>query len=159
MTLTSCIENPILAGFLNLVYRTPIGDACCGLRAMRRDALPRPRPPLDRDGVRVRGGDPDGAGRLLGIREQPIALHPRGGESKLSPLRDGWQLPPQQSCYSPGFLFLHPRCRDGRLWTCSTIATVLAKLTILGRRFYIHAEIAGSMFVIRVGIEVIIIAA
>ena len=58
MSLTSRIGNPILSGFLNLVYRTPIGDAHCGLRAIRRDALAAARPPLDRDGVRVRDGDP-----------------------------------------------------------------------------------------------------
>ncbi len=41
MSLTSRIGNPILSRFLNVVYRTPIGDAHCGLRAVRRDALPR----------------------------------------------------------------------------------------------------------------------
>ena len=40
MSLTSRIGNPILSGFLNLLYRTPIGDAHCGMRAIRRDALP-----------------------------------------------------------------------------------------------------------------------
>src|SRR4051794_28156108 len=35
------IGNPILSGFLKLLYRTPIQDAHCGMRAVRRDVLPR----------------------------------------------------------------------------------------------------------------------
>ena len=42
MSSTSRIGNPILSGFLNVVYRTLIGDAHCGFRAIRRDALTRP---------------------------------------------------------------------------------------------------------------------
>src|SRR4051795_5345635 len=40
MSFVSRIGNPILSGFLNLLYRTPIGDAHCGMRAVRRDVLP-----------------------------------------------------------------------------------------------------------------------
>ena len=57
--------------------------------------------------------------------------------------------------YSPGFLFLIPGAVMVALGLL-TIVTVLAKLTIFGRQFYIHAEIAGSMLVI-VGIEVIVL--
>ena len=91
----------------------------------------------------------------LDIREQPIPLHVRGGESKLSPLRDGWRRLRIMLVYSPGFLFLVP----GAVLVVAgllTIVTVLAKLRIFGREFYIHAEIAGSLLVI-VGIEVIVL--
>src|SRR5919206_2437420 len=40
MSILSRIGNPLLSGFLNLLFRTPIGDAHCGMRALRRDALP-----------------------------------------------------------------------------------------------------------------------
>ena len=35
------VGNPILTGLLNLFFRTGISDAHCGMRALRRDVLPR----------------------------------------------------------------------------------------------------------------------
>ncbi len=154
MSMTSRIGNPILSGFLNLVYRTPIGDAHCGLRAIRRDVLPRLD--LHSTGMEFASEMVIRAVRAdLEIREQPISLHVRGGESKLSPLRDGWRHLRLMLVYSPGFLFLVP----GAVMVVAgvlIIATVLSKTTIFGRPFYIHAEIGGSMLVI-VGIEVIVL--
>ena len=83
----------------------------------------------------------------------PIALHPRGGESKLSPLRDGWRHLRLMLVYSPNFLFLVPGAVMVVLGALIVIL-VLSKATIFGRHFYIHAEIGGSLLVI-VGIEVI----
>ena len=154
MSLMSRIGNPILSSFLNLVYRTPIGDAHCGLRAIRRDALPRLD--LQSTGMEFASEMVIRAVRAdLDIREQPISLRVRGGESKLSPLRDGWRHLRLMLVYSPGFLFFIPGAVMVAIGTL-TIATVLAKLTIFGRQFYIHAEIAGSLLVI-VGIEVIVL--
>ena len=154
MSLTSRIGNPILSGFLNLVYRTPVGDAHCGLRAIRRDALPKLD--LHSTGMEFASEMVIRAVRAdLDIREQPISLHVRGGDSKLSPLRDGWRHLRLMLVYSPGFLFLIP----GAVMVVAgvlIIATVLSKTTIFGRQFYIHAEIGGSMLVI-VGIEVIVL--
>ena len=154
MSLMSRIGNPILSSFLNLVYRTPIGDAHCGLRAIRRDALPRLD--LQSTGMEFASEMVIRAVRAdLDIREQPISLRVRGGESKLSPLRDGWRHLRLMLVYSPGFLFFIPGAVMVAIGLL-TIVTVLAKLTIFGRQFYIHAEIAGSLLVI-VGIEVIVL--
>jgi glycosyltransferase involved in cell wall biosynthesis len=35
------VGNPILTGLLNLFFRTGVKDAHCGMRALRRDVLPR----------------------------------------------------------------------------------------------------------------------
>ena len=35
------IGNPILTGMLNVLFRSGVSDAHCGLRAIRRDAVPR----------------------------------------------------------------------------------------------------------------------
>ena len=154
MSLTSRIGNPVLSGFLNLVYGTPIGDAHCGLRAIRRDALPKLD--LHSTGMEFASEMVIRAVRAdLDIREQPISLHVRGGESKLSPLRDGWRHLRLMLVYSPGFLFLIPGAVMVAIGLL-TIVTVLAKLTIFGRQFYIHAEIGGSLLVI-VGVEVIVL--
>ena len=42
------VGNPVLTGILNLFFRTGVSDAHCGMRALRRDVLPRPRPAHDR---------------------------------------------------------------------------------------------------------------
>jgi len=152
MSWVSRIGNPLLSGFLNLLYRTPIGDAHCGMRAIRRDALPV----LD-----LRSTGMEFASEMviravragLDIREHPIALHVRGGESKLSPLHDGWRHLRLMLVYSPGFLFIVPGMLMVLLGTL-IIITVFFQITLFGRAFYIHTEIAGSMLVI-VGIQVV----
>src|SRR5947209_19460776 len=35
------IGNPVLTGVLNLFFRTPVGDAHCGLRGFRKEAYQR----------------------------------------------------------------------------------------------------------------------
>ena len=42
----------------------------------------------------------------LDVRELPIELHPRVGESKLAPFRDGWRHLRIILVYHPNFLFL-----------------------------------------------------
>jgi hypothetical protein len=82
------VGNPVLTGLLNLFFSTGIKDAHCGMRALRRDALER----LD---LRTTGMEfasemvIRAAKENLQIAEFPIEYHPRGGESKLSRLRDG----------------------------------------------------------------------
>jgi len=39
MGLVSRIGNPLLSGFLNLLYRTPVRDAHCGMRAVQANVL------------------------------------------------------------------------------------------------------------------------
>ena len=152
MSLTSKIGNPLLSGFLNLLYRSPVGDAHCGMRAIRRDVLPR----LD-----LRSSGMEFASEMvirassarLDIRELPIALHRRSGESKLSPFRDGWRHLRLMLVHSPNFLFVVP---GAAMVVVGLLigALVLSNVAILGRQLYIHAEIGGSLLII-VGIEVI----
>jgi hypothetical protein len=44
----------------------------------------------------------------LKIAEIPICLHPRKGESKLSPIRDGWRSLRMMLLYCPNAVFLYP---------------------------------------------------
>ena len=75
------IGNPLLTGLLNLFFRTGIKDAHCGMRALRRDVLPR----LD---LRTTGMEfasemvIRASKENLKIAEFPIEYHPRGGESE-----------------------------------------------------------------------------
>src|SRR6202041_2877515 len=101
------IGNPILSGLLNLFFRTGISDAHCGMRALRRDVLPR----LD---LRTTGMEfasemvIRASKEKLRIAEFPIEYHPRGGESKLSTMRDGWRHLRFLLVHSPNHLFILP---------------------------------------------------
>jgi glycosyltransferase involved in cell wall biosynthesis len=152
MSFLSKIGNPLLSGFLNLLYRTPVRDAHCGLRAFRRDALPALD--LHSTGMELASEMVIRAAKAkLRIRELPIALHPRGGESKLSPFRDGWRHLRLMLVYNPTFLFLVPGLL---LFAFGSIAMALvfAHVSILGHALYIHTLIAGSLLTV-VGLQVI----
>ena len=140
------IGNPLLSGFMNLLFHTTVRDAHCGMRAVRRDVLPR----LD-----LRSTGMEFASEMviraskaeLDIREFPIALHPRGGESKLSPFRDGWRHLRLILLYNPNFLFLFPGALTA-LVGALVMALVFAHATLFGHVFFIHTLIAGSLLVI-----------
>jgi glycosyltransferase involved in cell wall biosynthesis len=152
MGLLSRIGNPILSGLLNALYRTPVKDAHCGLRALRRGVLPTLA--LNSTGMELASEMVIRAVRSnLQIRELPIELHVRGGESKLSPFRDGWRHLRLILVYSPGFLFLFP---GSIMIVAGALAdvTVFAHLSIFGRAWYIHTAIVGSALVI-VGVQVL----
>ncbi len=107
MSWLSRLGNPVLSGFLNLLFRTPVGDAHCGMRAVRRDVLPALD--LRANGMEFASEMVIRAARAgLEIRELPIALHPRRGESKLAPFRDGWRHLRLMLVYHPTFLFVWP---------------------------------------------------
>jgi glycosyltransferase involved in cell wall biosynthesis len=152
MSWLSRIGNPLLSGFLNLLYRTPVRDAHCGMRAFRRDTLPA----LDLHATGMEFASEmviRAAKAKLAIRELPIALHPRGGESKLLPFRDGWRHLRLMLVYNPTFLFLVP----GLLMLAAgslVMALVFARVSIVGHALYLHALIGGSMLTI-VGLQVI----
>lgn len=146
------VGNPVLSGFLNILYKTGVRDAHCGMRAVRRSKLET----LD---LRTPGMEfasemvIRAAKRGLVIEQFPIDYHPRGGESKLSTWRDGWRHLRFLLVHSPNHLFLLP----GLLMTifgALVMATALAQIQVLGRTWDIHAEIAGALFVI-VGVQVV----
>ena len=101
------LGNPILSGFLNLLFHTGVRDVHCGMRALRRDALPRLR--LRTAGMEFAADMVIRAAKIKrDVRELPIELHRRGGESKLSPFRDGWRHLRLILVYNPTFLFMLP---------------------------------------------------
>jgi hypothetical protein len=89
----------------------------------------------------------------LEIRELPIALRPREGESKLSPFRDGWRHLRLMLVYHPNFLFLFPGAFVGAIGTV-LMALVFARASLFGHLFYVHTLIGGSLLVV-VGTQLI----
>ena len=140
------IGNPVLSGFLKLLYRTPVQDAHCGMRAVRRDVLPR----LD-----LRSGGMEFASEMviraskakLEVSEFPIALHKRGGISKLNPFTDGWRHLRVMLVHNPTFLFLLPGFLIALLGA-ATLAAGLAGVSLLGHAFQIHTVIGGSLLLV-----------
>jgi glycosyltransferase involved in cell wall biosynthesis len=146
MSPLSRLGNPVLSGFLNILFRTPVGDAHCGMRAIRRDVLPTLA--LQATGMEFASEMVIRAARAhLEIREVPIALHPREGESKLSPFRDGWRHLRLMLVYHPRFLFFLPGAFAGALGTLLMLLVFL-HVSLFGRAYYVHTLIAGSLLVV-----------
>jgi glycosyltransferase involved in cell wall biosynthesis len=146
------IGNPILTGLLNLFFRTGINDAHCGMRALRRDVLPR----LD---LRTTGMEfasemvIRASKENLKIAEFPIEYHPRGGESKLSSFRDGWRHLRFLLVHSPNHLFIVPGVALAGFGTL-IVAFVGAGFDFFGRAWGLHALIGGALLMI-VGTQVV----
>jgi glycosyltransferase involved in cell wall biosynthesis len=146
------VGNPVLTGLLNVFFDTGIKDAHCGMRALRRDVLPR----LD---LRTTGMEfasemvIRAAKEQLRIAEFPIEYHPRGGESKLSSFRDGWRHLRFLLVHSPTHLFILPGALLAGLGTV-IVALVGGGLDILGRSWGIHALIGGALLMI-VGTQIL----
>jgi glycosyltransferase involved in cell wall biosynthesis len=146
------VGNPVLSGILNLFFRTGIRDAHCGMRALRRDVLPR----LD-----LRTTGMEFASEMviraskegLDIREFPIEYHPRGGESKLSSFRDGWRHLRFLLVHSPTYLFILPGALLAALGAVVALIS-LTQISFLGREWDLHSMVAGSLFMI-VGTQIL----
>jgi glycosyltransferase involved in cell wall biosynthesis len=152
MSTLSKIGNPILSGFLNVVHASPVKDAHCGLRALRRDALPTLN--LHSTGMEFASEMVIRAAKVkLDVRELPIELHQRGGDSKLSPFRDGWRHLRLILVHSPTALFIVPGLVLISLGALIEL-TVFAHLSLFGRSWYVHTLIAGAALVI-VGAQVV----
>jgi glycosyltransferase involved in cell wall biosynthesis len=146
------VGNPVLTGVLNFFFRTGVSDAHCGMRALRRDVLPR----LD---LRTTGMEfasemvIRASKEKLRISEFPIEYHPRGGESKLSSFRDGWRHLRFLLVHSPTHLFMMPGAVLTVLGSLISVI-VLSQRELFGREWDIHAMVAGSLLMV-VGVQVI----
>jgi Glycosyl transferase family 2 len=146
------IGNPLLTGTLNLFFHTGVRDAHCGMRALRREAIPRLR--LRTTGMEFASEMVVRAAReRLVIDELPIKYYPRGGESKLSSFRDGWRHLRYLLVHSPLYLFMVPGALMAVLGLVLSI-TVLEDLSVFGRQWYLHTQIAGTLLLV-VGVQVI----
>jgi glycosyltransferase involved in cell wall biosynthesis len=146
------VGNPVLTGVLNLFFHTGVKDAHCGMRAFRREVLPKLD--LRTTGMEfasemvIRASKED-----LEVRQVPIEYHPRAGESKLSSFRDGWRHLRFLLVHSPTWLFIAPGALMAVLGTLIAL-TVLLQIDVLGREWDLHTMVAGAMLMI-VGTQVL----
>jgi len=152
MSWLSRVGNPVLSGFLNALHRTNVGDAHCGMRALRRSVLPLLN--LRTVGMEFASEMVIRATReQLDVRELPIELHPRAGTSKLSPFRDGWRHLRLIVVYNPTFLFLIPGAVMFAVG-CLITLMVFVQVPFLGRDLYIHSLIVGCLLIL-LGVQAI----
>ena len=146
------VGNPVLTGVLNVFFRTGVSDAHCGMRALRRDVLPR----LD---LRTTGMEfasemvIRASKEKLDIREFPIEYHPRGGESKLSSFRDGWRHLRFLLVHSPTHLFMLPGALMLALGALIALISLL-QINVFGREWELHTMVGGALLMI-VGMQVV----
>ena len=146
------VGNPVLSGILNLFFRTGVRDAHCGMRAVRREVLPRLD--LRTTGMEFASEMVVRAGKeRLDIAEISIDYHPREGESKLSSWRDGWRHLRFLLVHSPNWLFIVPGAVMATVGVLVAL-TVLLQLQVLGREWDLHAMVAGALLMI-VGTQVL----
>jgi hypothetical protein len=103
------VGNPGLTWFLNLLFRTGVGDTHCGMRGFRREAL---------EALHLHMPGMEFASELViksalagqRIEEIPITLWPDGRDRPphLRSFRDGWRHLRFMLMCSPTFLFLLP---------------------------------------------------
>ena len=149
------IGNPVLSGFLNLLYRSGVHDAHCGMRALRRDTLPR---------LRLRSTGMEFASEMvvravkeeLRVSEFDIDYRPRAGESKLSSFRDGWRHLKLLLVNSPTALFMVPGMAMLALGLLG-MALSLSGISLFGREWQVHATIAAALLTV-VGAQVVALA-
>jgi hypothetical protein len=146
------IGNPVLTGLLNLFFHTGVSDAHCGMRAFRRDLLPRLD--LRTTGMEFASELVIRSSKLgLDVREVEIEYHPRKGESKLSSFSDGWRHLRFLLVHSPTWLFLIPGTALVALGIVMGVI-VMTGADFLGRVWDVHALIAAALTTI-VGTQVL----
>jgi glycosyltransferase involved in cell wall biosynthesis len=147
------IGNPILTGLLNVLFGVKISDAHCGMRAVRRDALPV----LDLHSTGMEFASEmvfKAFRRKLRISEIPIDYYPRVGESKLNRFGDAWRHVKFMLLYSPSWLYVVPGVLLLLLGLIGAIALAAGPVTVLGRTWQIHTLFA-CIFAILLGTQIV----
>lgn len=142
------IGNPGLSYFVNMLYRTDVGDVYCGMRGFRRDALPLMN--LLMPGMEL-APEMVVKSTLAGLRieEIPITLWPDGRDRKphLRSFRDGWRGLRFMLLCCPTFLFLLPGLSLMLLGLTAIPAVMLAGYgvvtNIFGPNFMFTASLAS----------------
>ena len=149
------IGSPILSGLLNLLYRTGIQDAHCGMRAFRRERLSDMR--LRMPGMEFASEMVVNAARAgLRIGEVPVNYRTRGGKSKLRTIPDGWRHLRFLMLYSPTHLFVIPGLVLLLIGLVMLVVLLPGPVIVLGRLFDIHVMVLGALLTL-IGFQILAI--
>jgi glycosyltransferase involved in cell wall biosynthesis len=147
------IGNPILTGLLNRLFGIRVSDAHCGMRALRRSALPV----LDLHSTGMEFASEmvfKASRRGLRMSELPIDYFPRTGESKLSRVGDAWRHVRFMLLYSPSWLYFVPGGLLLLLGIAGMLVLASGPVDVLGRTWQIHTML-GFVALTLIGAQVI----
>jgi hypothetical protein len=152
------LGNPGLSWMGRLFFGAPVGDFYCGLRAFRRDTLPKLD--LQSPGMEL-GVEMVAKAALYGLRveEVPTTLSPdlRSRPPHLRTWRDGWRTLRFFLLYSPRWLFFYPGVVLILLGVCFSAAVLPGAVEVFGARFDVHTLLyAGAAIV--VGFQAVVFA-
>ena len=143
------LGNPVLSTVTRWMYRIPIGDFHCGMRAFTREAYRRMK-------LRTRGMEfatemvVYAAQAGLRIGEIPTKLYPdkRDRPPHLRSFRDGWRHLRFIVTYAPDYLYLLPGALLALPGLAGLIALLNGPTNILGHSFGIHFLALSSLFLL-----------
>jgi glycosyltransferase involved in cell wall biosynthesis len=151
--LNRLVGNPMLTGMLNVLFGVKVSDAHCGMRAVRRDALP---------GLDLHSTGMEFASEMvfkayrrgLKVSEIPIDYYPRTGESKLNRFGDAWRHVRFMLLYSPSWLYLLPGSIMLLLGIAGMLVLASGPVDVFGRSWQIHTML-GFVALTLIGAQVI----
>lgn len=149
------IGNPFLSAFLNLLFKTGVSDAHCGMRAFTRDAFEKMQ--LKTVGMEFASEMVIKASQArLKIKQFPITLHKSKYDRKphLRPLPDGWRHLRFMLIYSPTHLFIFPGTILLILGFIPLLALQWGAIKIGGHAYDYHFMVLGSLLAI-LGFQII----
>lgn len=153
------LGNPLLSFISRVVFRAPISDFHCGMRAFSREAYERMN--LTTTGMEFATEMvASGAHNGLQIAEIPIRLHPdkRGRPPHLRSFRDGWRHLRFIVTYAPDHLYLWPGSTALMLGLLLEGLLATGPITIAGMYLGIHFLVLGAALVL-LGVNVLLMGA
>ena len=147
------VGNPILTGMLNVLFGVKVSDAHCGMRAVRREALPV----LDLHSTGMEFASEmvfKAYRRGLTVSEVPIDYYPRVGESKLNRFGDAWRHVRFMLLYSPSWLYLLPGSILLLLGLIGMVVLATGPIDLFGHTWQIHTML-GFVAMTLIGAQVI----
>ncbi len=152
------LGNPVLSFIGRLFFGSKIGDFHCGLRAFRRDILPR---------LALQSKGMEFASEMvvkatlseMRVSEVPTTLSPalRSRPPHLRPWRDGWRHLRFLLLFSPRWLFFYPGLVLMLIGLTAMIALLPGQLDVFGTRFDVHTMVYASAMIV-VGYQAILFA-
>lgn len=141
------LGNPVLSTLARVMYRIPIGDFHCGMRAFRREAFVRiaPRTPgMEFATEMVVNASHAG----LRITEIPTRLFPdkRDRLPHLRSFRDGWRHLRFMLTYAPDWLYLGPGLTMAMLGALGMLLLASGPVDLAGLHMGIHFLAVFSLF-------------
>jgi glycosyltransferase involved in cell wall biosynthesis len=152
------LGNPVLSFIGRLFFGSKIGDFHCGLRAFRRDMLPKLS--LQSEGMEFASEMVVKATLdRMKISEVPTTLSPalRTRAPHLRPWRDGWRHLRFLLLFSPRWLFFYPGVALMLTGFIVTVVLLPGELRVLGTGFDVHTLVYASALIV-VGYQAILFA-